>query len=428
MLVGFYSWRCSTLDATGILPLHYELQILGNGLFCLDLTSSLVFRALSPLSHVIVASAAGASTATAFCRRLETHTTKQGYLYAYIAFLEDPTSAPPPHANVDQKPSSAVSSGAERNTGASGGDESGGAQSGSNGNRTHERKASQTGGEAPLGGDSCVILVSVENSSEQFEAFRRTRSALESRFRSALGTHWDRYLGSGAAVEREGILTKFCTQMHALHFYYCLRGKHGGAPCVTQCLSSPFVDPEIASDSAAQRRIWGYYTRAALRLRRGSCQEGRVFCQRGDSGSSADWVFNKTGGGSGRGGARGGVTKPPEARDRGGREDGRNEKSERDLATALFESDPEHSLVYEIGEDMTVMSLFGQREGGAGRGGRWTSSSSGDVGSWGNRDELHACFPSSVPPEAAYNAAVRLTAIVRRDWEWLFIMGTGSAK
>lgn len=279
-------------------------------------------------------------------------------------------------------------------------------------------------------GDSCIILVSVENSSEQFEAFRRTRAALESRFRSALGTHWDRYLGSGAAVEREGILTKFCTQMQALHFYYCLRGKHGGAPCVTQCLSSPFVDPQFANDPAAQRRVWGYYTRAALRLRRGSCQEGRVFCQRGDSSSSADWNLDGTGGG-GSGGVRGGGggVRPPEPGDGGGRKGEQNEKSEEDLATALFESDPEHSLVYEIGDKVTVMSLFGQREdGGPGGGGRWTSSSSGDVGSWGNRDELHACFPSSVSPEAAYKAAVRLTAIVRRDWEWLFVTGTGSAK
>lgn len=274
-----------------------------------------------------------------------------------------------------------------------------------------------------VGGDSCVILVSVESSSEQFEAFRRTRTALESRFRSALGTHWDRYLGSGAEVEREGILTKFCNQMQALHFYYCLRGKQGGAPCVTQCLSSPFVDPKFANDPAAQRRVWGYYTRAALRLRRGSCQEGRVFCHRGDSSNRAHWVLDGTGGGV-RGG--GGVKRSPQARNEGDREGERNEKSDEDLATALFESDPEHSLVYEIGDKVTVMSLFGQREDGSGGGGRWTSS--GDVGSWGDRDELHACFPSSVAPEAAYKAAVRLTAIVRRDWEWLFVTGTGSAK
>lgn len=118
--------------------------------------------------------------------------------------------------------------------------------------------------------------------------------------------------------------------------------------------------------------------------------------------------------------------KRPEAG--GDREDRRNDKSEEDLATALFESDPAHSLAYEIGDELTVVSLFGQREDGSGGGGRWTSSSSGDVGSWGDRDELHACFPSSVAPEAAYKAAVRLTAIVRRDWEWLFVTGTGSTK
>ena len=351
---------------------------------------------------------------------------KQGYLYAYIAFLEDPTSAAPPHANTNQKAPPANSNSAPQNTRVSGGDGSGGARSDSNRSSFPKKKSSATGGEAGIGGDSCIILVSVENSSEQFEAFRRTRAALESRFRSALGTHWDRYLGAGAAVEREGILTKFCTQMQALHFYYCLRGKHGGAPCVTQCLSSPFVDPRFANDPAAQRRVWGYYTRAALRLRRGSCQEGRVFCHRGDGSSGADWIFNGTGGGGGRGGS---ARRSREARDGGGgREDQRDERSEEDLATALFESDPEHSLAYEIGDNVTVMSLFGAREDGAGGGGRWTSSSSGDVGSWGNRDELHACFPSSVPPEAAYKAAVRLTAIVRRDWEWLFVTGTGSAK
>lgn len=342
--------------------------------------------------------------------------------------MEDPASATSPHANTNQKPPSADSSSAERKTRVRGGNGSGAAQGDSNGSSTHENKSSPTGGEAGVGGDSCIILVSVENSSEQFEAFRRTRIALESRFRSAIGTHWDRYLGAGAAVEREGILTKFCTQMQALHFHYCLRGKHGGAPCVTQCLSSPFVDPQFANDPAAQRRVWGYYTRAALRLRRGSCQEGRVFCHRGDSSSSAGWIFNGTGGAGGGGGVRGGARRSRGARDRGDGEGESDESSEEDLATALFESDPEHSLAYEIGDNVTVMSLFGRREDGAGGGGRWTSSSSGDVGSWGDRDELHVCFPSSVPPEAAYKAAVRLTAIVRRDWEWLFVTGTGSAK
>lgn len=120
----------------------------------------------------------------------------------------------------------------------------------------------------------------MEASSEQFQAFRRARIGLETRFRSALGKNWDRYLGMGGEMEREGILTKFCTQMQALHFYYCLRGRRGGAPCVTQCLSSPFVGP-LADDPDAQRVVWGCYTRAALRLRRGSCQEGRVFCGTG---------------------------------------------------------------------------------------------------------------------------------------------------
>lgn len=256
-----------------------------------------------------------------------------------------------------------------------------------------------------------MILVSVESSSEQFQAFRRTRSALESRFRSALGTHWDRYLGSGAELEREGILTKFCTQMKALHFHYCLRGKQGGAPCVTQCLSSPFVDHELASNPAAQLRVWGYYTRAALRLRRGSCQEGRVFCRRRFEGNNGYF-----GGGGGDG--RGSGSHPEEGKG----------ASEEDLATALFESDPVHSLAYEVGDELTVVSLFGKRDGGAGGGGRWVSSSSAGAGRLGGGDELHACFPSSVSPEDAYKAAVRLTAIVRRDKDWLFLTGTGAAK
>lgn len=353
---------------------------------------------------------------------------KQGYLYAYVAFLEDPSGPTPPSAppdtTADQKPAPT----GENSEGITGDDP----PSADNGARITTVRDSSTatsetsraeGGEGGVTGSegaSCVVLVSVDASSEQFQAFRRTRSALESRFRSALGANWDRYLGPGATVEREAILAKFCSQMKALHFYYCLRCKQGGAPCVTQCLSSPFVHPDLAGDPAAQHRIWGYYTRGALRLRRGSSQEGRVFCRRG-------------GGEGGMGGGRGGGSSAAAAQGEQGKA-----KTEPDVATALFESDPEHSLAYEIGEKVTVMSLFGHREGGrrgagggggGGGGGRWTSSySANGVGKWGDRDELHVCFPSSVPPEAAYKAAVRLTAIVRRDREWLFLTGTGAAR
>ncbi|CAM9793178.1 unnamed protein product [Ectocarpus sp. 8 AP-2014] len=348
---------------------------------------------------------------------------KTGYLYAYIGFLEDPPSSTlpqsPPQGNSDQNSPPAQHSGAtagkgsiaDENEGRRGGSASadGGTQSNGSGSHSIERDSGTEAGGAA--GDSCVILVSVESSSEQFQAFRRTRSALESRFRSALGTHWDRYLGSGAKLEREGILTKFCTQMKALHFHYCLRGKQGGAPCVTQCLSSPFVDHELASNPAAQHRVWGYYTRAALRLRRGSCQEGRVFCRRRFEGNNG---YFGGGGGDGRGSGS------PAEEGKGA--------SEEELATALFESDPVHSLAYEVGDEHTVVSLFGKRDGGAGGGGRWVSSSSAGAGRLGGGDELHACFPSSVSPEDAYKAAVRLTAIVRRDRDWLFLTGTGAAK
>ncbi|CAM9184787.1 unnamed protein product [Ectocarpus fasciculatus] len=348
---------------------------------------------------------------------------KTGYLYAYIGFLEDPPSStspqPPPQGDADQNSPPAQHSGDTAGTGSitdenegRRGDSTfadGRTQSNGSGSRSIERDSrTEAGGAA---GDSCVILVSVESSSEQFQAFRRTRSALESRFRSALGTHWDRYLGSGAELEREGILTKFCTQMKALHFHYCLRGKKGGAPCVTQCLSSPFVDHELASNPVAQNRVWGYYTRAALRLRRGSCQEGRVFSRRS---------FEESNGYFGGGGGEGRGSGSPAEEGNGG--------SEEDLATALFESDPVHSLTYEVGDELTVVSLFGKRDGGAGGGGRWVSSSSTGAGRLGGGDELHACFPSSVSPEDAYKAAVRLTAIVRRDRDWLFLTGTGAAK
>lgn len=328
--------------------------------------------------------------------------------------MEDPpctTSSSQPQKKGGSGSAKQSGSGSDGGSGAGAGAEGDGNGNGKNVNEKNSSRM-EGGGEGGVG-NSCVILVSVESSSEQFEAFRRTRSALESRFRSALGTHWDRYLGSGGAVERKGILTKFCTQMQALHFYYCLRGKHGGAPCVTQCLSSPFVDSQLASDRAGQHRVWGYYTRAALRLRRGSCQEGRVFCRRGDG--TFDGVSAGGSGGSGQ--------RPPETRGgRRGKEGIGN--GDEDLATALFESDPAHSLAYEIGDKVTVISLFGQREES---GGRWNSSSSAGVGRWGYRDEMHACFPSSVTPEAAYKAAIRLTAIVRRDREWLFVTGAGAA-
>lgn len=259
--------------------------------------------------------------------------------------------------------------------------------------------------ESNRGIESCVILVSVEASSEQFQAFRRARTALESRFRAALGSNWDRYLGAGAAIEREGILKKFSTQLHALHFFYCLRGRRGGAPCVTQCLSPPFVNC-VADDPVAQRRIWGHYVRAALRLRRGSSQEGRVSCRSGRE----EVAFEGDGGSSNR---RGGQQLP-----------------EPERATELFESDPVHSLAYEISSKETVVSLFGQGargSGGGGGGGLWASPPSAG-GSWDERDELHACFPSSVAPEVAYKSAVRLMAIIRRDRDWLFLMGTGASK
>ncbi|CAM9350774.1 unnamed protein product, partial [Laminaria digitata] len=332
---------------------------------------------------------------------------EKGHLYAYIAFLEEPTAPTLPATTsatttTNGKPASGRGGGGAED---SAGEEGGGGAS--------TRTKSGRGEDYRLAGESCVILVSVEASSEQFQAFRRARIALETRFRSALGTNWDRYLGMGGETEREGILTKFCTQMQALHFYYCLRGRRGGAPCVTQCLSSPFVGP-LADDADAQRVVWGCYTRAALRLRRGSCQEGRVFCGTG----RGEWCLDEQrssdaagGGGAGGGGGRGG-------------EGVRGEGGGGDQATALFESDPVHSLTYEIGPKVTVMSLFGRRSDGSG-GGRWTSSSSSGRG---DRDELHACFPSSVPPEVAYKAAVRLVAIVRRDRDWLFLTGTGAPK
>lgn len=331
----------------------------------------------------------------------------KGHLYAYIAFLEEPTAPTLPATTsatttTNGKPASGRGGGGAED---SAGEEGGGGAS--------TRTKSGRGEDYRLAGESCVILVSVEASSEQFQAFRRARIALETRFRSALGTNWDRYLGMGGETEREGILTKFCTQMQALHFYYCLRGRRGGAPCVTQCLSSPFVGP-LADDADAQRVVWGCYTRAALRLRRGSCQEGRVFCGTG----RGEWCLDEqrssdAAGGGGAGGGGG-----------GGGEGVRGEGGGGDQATALFESDPVHSLTYEIGPKVTVMSLFGRRSDGSG-GGRWTSSSSSGRG---DRDELHACFPSSVPPEVAYKAAVRLVAIVRRDRDWLFLTGTGAPK
>lgn len=318
----------------------------------------------------------------------------KGYLHAYIAFLEDPLV--PMRSNGNSLSAQGL---AEENGGSGGESDNFVVQNNGSG------KSARTGGE------SCIILVSVEASSEQFQAFRRSRAALELRFRSALGIHWDRYLGEGAAMERKAILTKFCRQMRALHFTYCLRGRQGGAPCVTQCLSSPFVDP-LADDPATQRRIWGHYTRAALRLRRGSCQEGRVFCRSEEEDGNLDVL-------GGGGSVSSGEFRSSEA---GGRGKGR----EVDEATALFESDPVHSLAYQVGARETVMSLFGRRDERSG-GGRWTSAAAVG-GTWGDRDELHACFPSSVAPEVAYKEAVRLVAIIRRDIEWLFLTGTCAPK
>ena len=289
----------------------------------------------------------------------------KGHLYAYIAFLKDPAET----TTYEGLPRSS--------------DGSGEVFSGLSSDDGLPRSVEE----------SCVILVSVEASSEQFQASRLARSALESRFRAVLGLHWDRYFGAGAAEEREAISRKFCTQLQALHFYYCLRGRRGGAPCVTQCLSPPFAH-SVADNTTAQRRIWGHYVRASLRLRRGSCQEGRVFSQTDGEGLSNDG-------------------------------DGEGSSVRRERATDLFESDPVHSLTYEIGSQETVVSLFGQHEKGSGGGGLWTSPSS-TTGSWVERDELHACFPSTVAPEVAYKAAIRLVTIIRRDKDWLFLTGTGA--
>ncbi|CAM9651735.1 unnamed protein product, partial [Scytosiphon promiscuus] len=288
-----------------------------------------------------------------------------GYLYAYVAFLDDSTGAAPPSAPPETTASQNQDPSLTGDDSGGGGSDRPSTENGaqpavpgaSNPGGSSRRAEGGEAGFASAEGASCVVLVSVDASSEQFQAFRRTRSALESRFRSALGTHWDRYLGPGAAVEREGILAKFCSQMKALHFYYCLRGKQGGAPCVTQCLSSPFVHPELAKDTAAQHRIWGYYTRAALRLRCGSSQEGRVFCREGGGGETGRSSGGLGGGRGGEGGAA--AAAPPGEKGKA--------KTEPDSATMLFESDPEHSLAYEIGEKVTVMSLFGQRDG-SGRG------------------------------------------------------------
>lgn len=323
----------------------------------------------------------------------------QGYLYTYIAFLDNPerpSAERPCHAAQNSRQGAK----GPRTAMAANGDDGG---SNSDGNSDEENTR---------GGDSCLIILSTEASAEQFQAFRRSRAVLEARFRSALGLNWNRYLGTGARAERTGILKRFCSQLNALHFFYCLRGRRGGAPCVNQVLSSPFVHV-LANDREGQRRIWGHYTRAALRLRRGSSQEGRVFCRDGENGCAAG--EHQVGAGAGTRGA--GSTS--ETSGYGGVAE----------ATAIFEADPVHSLAYEIGATETVVSLFGQREDGPG-GSRWSlSGNGGGGGSWGERDELHVCFPSGVvSTEEAYKAAVRLVAIIRRDREWLFFTGTGASK
>lgn len=244
-------------------------------------------------------------------------------------------------------------------------------------------------GEKSPAGDSCLILVSTEASAEQFQSFRRSRETLESRFRAALGENWIRYLGEGARVERRGILVRFCLQMNALHFFYCLRVRHGRSPVINQVLTPPFAQG-VAEDASAQRRIWGQYVRAALRLRRGSSQEGRVRCREDGRGlgNGTDEV------------------------------DGDEFHPE---ATTIFEADPVHSLVYEVGATETVVSLYDHRDIGS-TGSRWSSGSSGE------RDELHVCFPSSITPEMAYKAASRLVTIIRRDRDWLFLSHAGALK
>lgn len=339
----------------------------------------------------------------------------QGYLYAYIAFLDDP-----------EEPTTEQGNGSSSNDDIS--------TSITDNGSTEDQPRQEQQQRPTRTGNSCLILVSAEASAEQFQAFRRARTALESRFRSTLGLNWDRYLGAGASAERESILNRFCSQLNALHFFYCLRGRRGGAPCVNQVMTSPFAST-LAGDHGAQRRIWGHYTRAALRLRRGSSQEGRVFSRYSENGC---------GGGASNDGTYGfspsaGDQEQADAGNGGsGRAGSGGEASGFAEATAIFEADPVHSLVYEIGATETFVSLFGRRDDGSG-GSRWSGALSGGGGSlirggsggdsWGERDELHVCFPSgSIPVEQAYKAAVRLVAIIRRDREWLFLTGTGASK
>lgn len=342
----------------------------------------------------------------------------QGYMYAYIAFLDDP-----------ERPSAERSRHAARksNRGGKGPPAAAAANSDDDGCSSDDNSDEEN----TRMGDSCLIILSAEASAEQFQAFRRARAVLEARFRSALGLNWSRYLGTGARVERIGILTRFCSQLNALHFFYCLRGRRGGAPCVNQVLSSPFMH-DLADDLEAQRRIWGHYTRAALRLRRGSSQEGRVFCRDGENGFPAASMNGGTYGSSSlsAGEQQAGTAATSRGAGPTGDASGLAGFAE---ATAIFEADPVHSLAYEIGATETVISLFGQRDDGSG-GSRWSGLSGsggggGGGGSWGERDELHVCFASGVvPAEQAYKAAVRLVAIIRRDREWLFFTGTGASK
>ncbi|CAM9781038.1 unnamed protein product [Choristocarpus tenellus] len=298
---------------------------------------------------------------------------------------------------------------------------------------------------APEFRPTCLILMSVEGTQEQFQAFRKTRALLEQRFQSILdGSNWNLYLSCRALEERRVILARSCAYIGALHFYYRLGGLPTGTRTgirgngrdgsdkrsristtvpLTQVLSSPFVGPLIY-DPIRQKRIWGQYTKGALRLRRGSCRENWVgFWRRWDIESAGrggeavgvtssnqcvenEWEQRRAqgaDGGSGSGGFQGRVG------DRG------EDVGAEGEATLLFESDPCNSLVYEVGETETVVSISGSADGeglGGGEGG----------------DELHVCFPSVVSPSAACEAAARLATIVRRDRGWLFLTGPAGPK
>ncbi|CAM9296952.1 unnamed protein product [Discosporangium mesarthrocarpum] len=346
-----------------------------------------------------------------------------GYLYAYIAFLEHPENR-----RVDDDDGGGDSSNGKEKEPSHGGDKAdqptaGGEDGGGGGGGVEVSGHAQP---------TCLVFVSAVGTQEQFQAFRQVRKILEERFTSILGgaEGWDLYLSDRALAERRSVLCRFCSSIGALHFYYRLVGRPwGNGPrsraagealedAFTQCLSSPFADTAYASDPDWQRRVWGLYTRGALRLRHGSSQEGWIASLEGVPVASPIG----RGGGIGSGAVSGAAA--------WGGENG--ERGVWGAATLMFEEDPCHSLTYEVGEVETVVSLRGEGgddRGGRGGGGGGGARSGGGWG-WGKEtqcvDEIHVCFPSSVPPSEACVAANRLMGVIREDKEWLFLPGEGS--